>query len=293
MIKNNSISVIGGDTRQLYAAHYLISSGFDVKIYACEHGKFKNDINLAENLTEALNAQTILLPLPVSKNAGLLNTPLSSREIMLKEITDAISEEQLIYLGMGQQSLIKHLKAKTDFVFDYFKNEEFILKNAKLTAEGIVSIIFERLPVSVVGLKTAITGFGRIGAFTADILNKLGADVTVFARNPLQLTKAVLQGTKALNLTQLNAPANNFECIINTIPARVINEEFVKNSDADCLFIEAASAPYGINFESCDKYNRNLVKAFSLPGKTVPKSAGIVIGQTIENHLLEVKKCLR
>lgn len=284
-----TISVIGGDTRQLYAAEYLHKSGFEVKIFACEHGKINKAVKKCESLAESLNSEAILLPLPVSKNPGVLNTPLSSWEIPLREIADTVKQNQLVFLGMGQPTFYKQLKARTDFVFDYYKNEEFILKNAKLTAEGIVSIIFDKLPVSVVGLKTAITGFGRIGAFTAELLNLLGADVTVFARNPLQLTKASLKGSKAYSLSQLNSLANYFDCLVNTVPSRIIDEDFIKNTKENCLLIESASAPYGINFEACDKHKRNLVKAFSLPGKTVPKSAGIVIGETIENCIKEVK----
>ena len=90
----NTISVIGGDTRQLYAADYLNKSGFNVKIFACEHGKIKKNISICVSLTEALKSDAILLPLPVSKNTGLLNTPLSSREIMLKDITEGVTQDK-------------------------------------------------------------------------------------------------------------------------------------------------------------------------------------------------------
>ncbi len=290
MTNNNSVCVIGGDTRQLYAAEYLKNSGFDVKIFACEHGRTNNRIIPCNSLIDAFSAKTILLPLPVSKNPGLLNTPLSSEEILLKEIADKVTDKHLVFLGMGQPTFIKQLKAKTDSVFDYFKNEEFILKNAKLTAEGIVAVMFDRLPISVVGLKTAITGYGRIGSFTAEMLSKLGADVTVFARNSFQLTKASLSGIKAVNIAKINSFSECFDCIINTIPAQIFDETFIKQTKENCLLIETASAPYGFNFDLCDKYKKSLVKAFSLPGKTVPGSAGIVIGETIENYLREVIK---
>ena len=65
----------------------------------------------------------------------------------------------------------------------------------------------------------------------------------------------------------------------------MINSEAIKNSKEDALFIESASAPYGIDFEACAKYNRNLVKAFSLPGKTSPKSAGLIIAKTVEEYI--------
>ena len=288
MLKKPSISVIGGDTRQLYAAEYLHKEGYTVRLFACEHGKLPLKIKPSNSLKEALDSEVIILPLPVSKSAGLLNTPLSSDEYLLKDITEDITNKNFIYLGMAQQSLIKQISAKTDNVFDYYKDETLILKNAQLTSEGIISILLEKLPVSITGLRVAITGFGRIGFFTADLLNKLGAEVTVFARNNQQLTKAELLRNNAKHLSLLENFTNYFDCLINTIPYNIISEDFIKNVSSECLLIETASAPYGFDFNSCDKYNKRVIKAFSLPGKTVPKSAGIAIAQTIDNHLKEV-----
>ncbi len=288
MLKKPSISVIGGDTRQIFAADYLHNEGYSVKIYACEHGKTPSKLKTCNSIKEAFDSEVIILPLPVSKSAGLLNTPLSSSELQLKDLIEATVSKNLIYLGMAQSGLLKQLTAKTDYVFDYYKDEAFNLKNARLTSEGIISILLEKLSVSIIDLKVAITGFGRIGFFTADLLNKLGARVTVFARNSQQLTKAQLTGNTAIHLSRLDYYADCFDCVINTVPYRIISEDFIKNTRGDCLLMETASAPYGFDFSICEKYNKNVIKAFSLPGKSVPKSAGIVIAQTIDNHLKEV-----
>ena len=138
-------------------------------------------------------------------------------------------------------------------------------------------------------MKAAITGYGRIAGFTADMLMKLGADVTVFARNDLQLLKAELSGAKAYSISDINDKICNFDVVINTVPSVVISKTAIEKSNKSCFFIEAASAPYGIDSDSCALYGRTLIKAFSLPGKTAPKSAGIIIGETILTKLQEVK----
>ena len=284
-----SITVTGGDSRQLYMSGYLKEKGYDVKIFACEHGKYPDGIKECLSLDEAMESEIIILPLPVSKNGSLLNTPLSSYEIRLKDITDRINENHFVFYGMGTGNFPKHVQAKAYYSCDYFNIESLIYKNALLTSEGILSIILEKLPLTVFGLKTAITGYGRIGAFTAEMLKRLGADVTVFARDEIQLLKANLSGISSHNISELCNFAPDFDVIINTVPHIIVDSKAIKNSNYSCVFIETASAPYGIDAEACAQYGRTLIKAFSLPGKTAPKSAGIIIGETIHNQLQEVK----
>ena len=75
--------------------------------------------------------------------------------------------------------------------------------------------------------------------------------------------------------------------IVNTVPAPVIGEDAVANARRDCLFIETASAPYGIDFDACKHHGRELIKAFSQPGKTAPRTAGQMIADTVFGMMKE------
>ena len=283
-----TISVIGGDSRQLYAAGYLNKNGYNVSIYACEHGKLPEGTLFINDISDAMKSDIIILPLPVSKNGALLNTPLSSKEIKLKDITDSITENHTVFFGMGNSAFTKQLSAKTSLYTDYFNFESLIYKNALLTSEGILQIMLEKIPVTIFGMKVAITGFGRIGYFITDKLIKLGADVSVFARNEIQRLKAETIGAHPYKIESLLSEISSYDCVINTVPSMVIDNNSIKKSKRDCVFIETASAPYGINAEACTENYRTLIKAFSLPGKTAPASAGIIIGETIHSALKEM-----
>ncbi len=285
---NKTISVIGGDSRQLYAAEYLKNKGYNICVFTMEHGKYPEGIEEAKDIYNAAEAEIIILPLPVSKNGNILNTPLSSKEIRLKDITDLVNDSHLVFYGMGSANFSKHIQAKARFSRDYFDIESLIYKNALLTSEGIISILLEKLNITVFGLKAAITGYGRIGKLTADRIMKLGGNVSIFARDELQRLTADIEGAKSYKINDINAMSEKFDVIINTIPFQVINKEAIRNSNRSCVFIETASAPYGIDADACALYGRTLIKAFSLPGKTAPKSAGIIIGETIESILQEV-----
>lgn len=288
MITNRNISIIGGDSRLVYAAEYLAKNNNTVEIYGCDHYDFTNNLKNNNLLNEAFRNQIILLPLPVSKNGKSLNSPLSSNEIALSEIINSLSDKHYVFLGMGQPSFIKQVVAKTPNICDYFSIETFTYKNAGLTAEGILSIIIEKLPISLYKLKVGISGFGRIGEMLTKLLVSAGAEVSVFARNDEQRLKAEYSGAKSYTIQELPNEISKLDCFVNTVPKQIILENTIINSQKDCLFIETASFPYGISFDDCIKYNRRLIKAFSLPGKISPKTAGLIIAETISDYLQEV-----
>ena len=288
MNTTDTIGIIGGDSRQLFAAEYLSEKGYKTSVYGFTHTPIPPSLHTADKLEDVMKNKIILLPLPLTKNGKTINSPLSQSDISLKNIIENLTDDHIVLYGMAPVNTERQITAKCKFAVDYYKIESFTLKNAALTAEGLVGVILDKIPLSCNKMKIGITGFGRIAGFTAAKLHALGAEITVFARNSSQLIKASLSGYNAFNISELTNKISGLDCIINTVPYIIIDECIISNSDKDCIFIEAASAPYGIDFESCIKQERTLIKAFSLPGKTAPKSAGIIIAETIEECLSEV-----
>ena len=169
---------------------------------------------------------------------------------------------------------------------DYYDNE-FIEKNAVLTAFGALKILLEHIDFALPLGKYAITGYGRVARETASLLTALCCDVTVFARNTSQRDDAMIKGCKAEHLNHLPIKACDFDIVINTVPSHIIDEDTIKNMKKSCKIIELASAPYGLDFEIARNNSIDVVKAFSLPGKYTPKTAGEIIGRKIEEHLLK------
>lgn len=288
MSNKKKISVIGGDSRQIYTAFYLSRHGFDVSLFGFELSTKANSVKAVRSLEEAMKNDIIILPLPITKNKKTLNASFCEKEIYLEDIIKLTDENKHIFLGMATPQFLRELQGKGSVCEDYFIREDFTLKNALLTSEGIISIILDKIPSTVFGMKIALTGYGRIAQYTADKLKLLGADVSIFARNSVQLAKAETRGLNAYKLCELEKRAAVFDCIVNTVPSIVLDENIIKNTNENVLLIETASAPYGIDFAAAEKYGRNLCKAFSLPGKTAPKTAGIIIGETVEKILKEM-----
>jgi len=283
-----NISVIGGDTRQIYTALYLSEKKYNVSVFGFEHSTKVKELKQSSSLQEAMKNEIIILPLPVTKNKKVLNTAFAKNNILLEDIIKLTTESHKIFLGMAQKNILREFQGKGAVCEDYFEKEEFTLKNALLTSEGILSVLLEKIPSTIFGMNIAITGYGRIAKYTAQKLKQLGAEVSIFARNTVALTKAENSGLKAHRLSDLIYYANTFDCIINTVPALIISDDIIKHTKTDVFLVETASAPYGIDFIAAENSGRALHKAFSLPGKTAPKTAGIIIAQTIEQLLKEV-----
>ncbi len=281
-----TVSVVGGDSRQLYTARRLEEYGFPVSLAGFEnHGGVPA---IPEVLpAEALQSSAAVLPLPCTKNGRTLNAPFAAGEIPLKAVLEAAAPGSVFFVGMAPEGFRKSLEAAGAQVFDYYRSEALTLQNARLTAEGALGIIIEKTPVTVWRMNAAVTGYGRISRFLCRMLQSLGAKVTVYARDPVQRALAETEGLSAQPLSLLPEQTHRFDVIVNTVPAPVIGADAVENAGERCLFIETASAPYGIDADACKRYNRELVKAFSLPGRTAPVTAGILIADAVAGMMKE------
>ncbi len=281
----NKFLVVGGDLRQLSCAKRLQEKGFDVTVYGF-FDLYLKGLKSGNDLTaDLLKADYVLLGLPVSKDGETLNTPLWDGRISLSHLLETIRDETMIFGGMIKNPLL----AVRNLTYDYAKNEEFLIKNAQITAEGALDIIFSETPFSVFGSNILITGYGRIGKILSRHCKALGAEVFVAARNERDLSWIELSGCHPLRYDDLNDRLSKFEIIVNTVPKQIFGKEQLLRIHPECLLVDLASVPGGIDMESAKEIGLKTIWALSLPGKVAPYSSGNIIADTLMN-LLETKK---
>lgn len=269
MCADESFLILGGDKRFNYTADFLKNAGF--KVETAESVK---------DLFEKLKlARRVVLPLPLSRDGVNLNAPQTDEKISLAEIFSLIPKNAKVFAGMITDSSYRLLNEYGLEYYDYYKSEELLYENAVITAEGIIQIISEELPVTINGAHFCVSGFGRVGKLTAAKLKLLGGEVTVAARKASGRLQAQSLGCAAVTFEELGKPAGNFDCIINTVPAIVITDDVLSKLKKDCLLIETASKPGGFS-KSAEK-KAGYINTGSLPGKTAPESAGRIIGKVI------------
>ena len=275
-MKDNVFLILGGDSRSLYIGEYLEKENFKVCYYAF------NETDCFDTLNEAITeASVIILPLPATRDRVTLNATLFDETVLLSDICALVTADKLVFGGQLPKSFCEELSAKGVYYCDYFLLEELSIYNAIPTAEGVVNILIEKLPITIHGMKCGITGYGKVGKAIGDTLKALGAQVTVFARRESALAEAFSKGLTGKRFNQLAEEKNDFDVLINTVPAAVIGRTELDMLTPDCVLIETASAPFGIDFQASKEKAMEVIKASSLPGKVAPKTAGRIIGLSI------------
>ncbi|MBQ2735154.1 MAG: dipicolinate synthase [Clostridia bacterium] len=295
MTTTRRLAVLGGDERQISMSRALAAYGYEVTVWGL--GRCEKRLGKAiscKTWQEAIQgAEAIILPLPASADGVRVHCPLQETDVFLRlsVLSDAISGRVL--LGGRISEAIRHLaEQKSIRVIDYYDSESLQLKNALPTAEGAISIAMRELPVTVDGIRAGVVGYGRIGSLLAQKLQALGAEVTVYARRrePLILSKLQHHRTGRLlcNPLQIDPPFSEQRVIFNTVPHRIFTREVLESLPKDCVLIDLASAPGGIDHNAARELGVCSVWGTSLPGKCAPESAGIILAQTLTEILEEL-----
>lgn len=265
------ILICGGDKRQKYMYEIMKDKGLDVNAFGL------GDESVV-TLSDLNKFDVIILPVPVSKDGVNLNAPLVNYQVKLEDIFSGIDKSQTVLGGVCDKF--------GDNLIDYYKSEDFQMKNAVPTAEGALQIAMENTDITINKSHCAVLGFGRIGKIMAAMLKRMGAFVTVCARNPKDIMLAQVFGFDTVNIDEVFSKAHNFDIIFNTVPKTVIGVNVLEKIKDSALIIELASKPYGIDMEAAEKLGKNVIIASALPGKVAPRTAGKILCDVIMNILI-------
>ena len=284
-----NIWVVGGDLRQAKLAQLLAEDGHTVHTYALGQPQDTVPGLTTENtLRHASKADCVILPLTASAGNGLLNAPLALSEYPLSLILDRLSPRQFLCGGRLDPETEALARERGLTIHDYFAREELTVANAVPTAEGAVQLAMEHLPITIHGSKVLVIGFGRVGRLTAQRFQALGAKVSVAARKYEQLAWAQAMGLGGEHLAHLRGWLCGYDLIVNTVPARVLGREELEDVKSDCLILDLASKPGGVDLGAAGELGLTVIWALALPGKVAPVTAGAAIKDTIYNMLREV-----
>ena len=279
---NHMIAILGGDARLAELAEMLKKDGYEV----CTWGLTLHNAPNPTHLERAIEADTIVLPVPLSREKGYLNC--EERKLPLKELWAALRPEQRIYVGnISAEDRVEALSYGL-VVQDYFTREELAVQNAVPTAEGAIAAAMEGTRVTLHASPCLILGFGRIGKLLAHRLKGMGAEVSVSARRLEDLAWIDAFGYRALHTNRLCGKLGEFRVVFNTVPHIVLDEALLQELRGDCLLIELASRP-GFDRAAAEKRGLSCILAGGLPGKVAPESAAKAIKTTLYQMWEEAK----
>ena len=290
---STNFSIIGGDLRIIKLAKILAEEGNTIYTYGLEKAeelKSITNIIFCEKLKHAIqNTEIVIGPIPFSSNGKDINTPFSEHTISIREFMHEMNAKILI-AGSILPEIYDLANDEYVEIIDLMKREELAVLNTISTAEGAIEIAISNTNKIIHGSEILILGFGRIGKVLARKMAGLSAKVTCAARKDEDFAWIRAYGHKATNINTLGEGLSQYDIIINTVPHLVLTPERLQYVDNDCLLIDLASNPGGIDKKAAKDRNLKLIWALALPGKVAPITTAEFIKDTIYNILKEIYK---
>ena len=266
-------TVLGGDRRLHYTAEALRHAGHTVTV-------------LPGDENDQPQTALLILPVPLTRDGETVFAPAADKPILLRALADYLPTSTQVFCGMAGAAADLFYRRGIR-LYDYARREEFAIRNAVPTAEGAAEILLRAIPSTVRGAHILITGYGRTACACARLFGNMGAHITVAARRCSALAAADSAGYRALYLDEIYRFTGEFDAVVNTVPARVLGEKELAAVRQDCPIVEIASAPYGTDLEASGRLGLSVHIAPSLPGKIAPKTAGVILADTVLNILRE------
>ena len=259
--------------------------------YTKYNEKNEENIIFCEKINKAISehVEVVIGPIPFSSNGININAPFSYKEISIRELMHVLNAKILI-AGSITPDVYDMANDEYIEIIDVMKREELAVLNTISTAEGTIEIAIANTNKIIHGSNVLILGFGRIGKVLARKMTGLSAKVTCAARKDEDLAWIKAYGHMATNINFLGENLSQYDIIINTVPHLILTEERMEYVKKECLLIDLASNPGGIDKKTAKDRNLKLIWALALPGKVAPVTTAEFIKDTIYNILKEIYK---
>lgn len=231
---NKSISLICGDSRQIYLANLFSNNGYKTYTYGISSSLLSNNCTQCLTLKEAITPSTAII------------FPFRIDCISLSELEDIMPllKNKIIFGGCIPSSLQDSFLNNNICFYDYFKVDYINKLNAIATAEGSIYYAIGSSNINLHGSSSLVLGYGNCGSVLANKLNALGSNVTVACRSSYSCACALTNSLKYVHIDDLPNIIYDYSFIFNTIPSQIINRQVLAKMNTSSIIIDIASIPH-------------------------------------------------
>ena len=290
MLTGLTIVFLGGDARQVEVINKCIELDATVRLIGFDQLEnppvgAKHEALSAAALQEA---DIIVMPVIGCEDNGVIAAPFGSGDLVMKqELFMAIREGALVYTGMAK-SLLRRMSNDYRFrLIELLDRDDVAIYNSIPTAEGAIMMAIQNTDITIHGSNCVVLGMGRTGFTLAKTLQGLGAKVRVGVRKEADIARAAVMGWEPFMTRDLTAYTGEIDLIFNTIPTMIVTAQIISKLPRRTVIIDLASAPGGTDFRFAEKRGIKALLAPGLPGIVAPKTAGIIIGNTLCQSIME------
>lgn len=157
------------------------------------------------------------------------------------EEASALPENVTVVCGGISGEVEKIIASKNITHRNIMLSEEFAIKNACLTAEGVLALILEKSKKSIYENNILILGNGRIATALAVLLGKIGARFALVAYDKAKVPKHYIYTEHVFHGKEFLGHIYKYDVLVNTIPAKIFSDEEVELIPKGAVLIETAS----------------------------------------------------
>lgn len=189
--------------------------------------------------------------------------------------------DTVLFCGNLNETHQKLLQGKNVKYINFLYFENFAVKNSNLTSEGVLNIILSSSDKSIYENNILILGNGRVAKSCAILLDKLGARFSLCSFHKENFDANYFFTENAFLGDKLKEKIQDFDVVINTIPAKIFDEKLLTLIQKNAIFIETASIKC-LDDEKAKHFE--YIFASGLPQKVAPFSAGKLMLEIIKQN---------
>ncbi len=283
-MESSSITILGGDLRQCYAAEYLCAQGWQVLCWHTPRFPYSSKIRQADCLSQALeHCDLLLAPTPLTQDGiNLSQSEDSHPACRLQDIWEQLSPcHALAAFGIPKehQEPLEKTGCRTLIFGASFA---FNIENALLTAEGLLSEVIRCTPFALSCANVLLLGFGCCGSAIGKLFHPLCRTIYLVEEDEAKQRLAENNGICPIRPEDFSQVLPQCQIVINTIPGAVLEPSLLPLLHSSCHLFDIASAPYGFPPDTTRNCLLPYFRIPGIPGRFSPVTAGEIIGRTIE-----------
>lgn len=284
---------LGGDARQIEVIRKCAE--LDASVVIAGFDKLQDSFQgvTREPLTVELlsGADVLILPVVGCDDEGRIGALYAEGPLKLEEEhIQALPKHAVVYTGMAKSYLRALCASNNIKLVELLERDDVAIYNSIPTAEGALMMAIQNTDFTIHGSTSMVLGMGRTGFTMARSLQGLGAKIKMGVRKSEHYARAEEMGWKPFMIKDLSNQLSDINLLFNTIPTMIVTAQILSKMPREAVIIDLASAPGGCDFRYAEKRGIKAMLAPGLPGIVAPKTAGIIMANTLVELISEEVK---
>ena len=270
------LAIVGGDAREQEIARLAVAAGATVRCHGFPwpSGGIPGATAAPSGADAMSGAHCALFPIPGIASDGSLYAPDSAEPIVPDAaLLRLLAPGAVIVLGQADGRLRAAAAQCGIAISEYEDDTELMLRRGPAIVEGVLALAIGNTNVTIHAATVGVVGFGTIGTLLARSLVGLGAQVHVFARNPVQRAAAYAAACQPHTLDELPTKAPGLSMLFSTVPASVVGDETLSAMTRGSLVMDIAAPPGGVDLKLAEALGHRAIWARGM-GRRAPVTVG-------------------